>query len=54
MKLSNEIKFTLIDTYSLFAEGGELPERYTVDGVHLNGAGAVKWVEFLSTWLHEK
>lgn len=54
VKLSNEINFTLIDTYSLFAEGGELPERYTVDGVHLNGAGAVKWVEFLSTWLHKK
>ena len=50
-KLSAEIKFTLIDTYSLLAEDGELPERYTVDGLHLNGAGIVRWVEFLSTWL---
>ncbi|MBR2208023.1 MAG: hypothetical protein IJ859_04355 [Synergistaceae bacterium] len=53
-KLSDEIKFTLIDTYSLFAENDELPERYTVDGLHLNGAGIVRWVEFLREWLQEK
>jgi lysophospholipase L1-like esterase len=38
----------LIDTYSYFAEDGELPERYTIDGIHLNGAGIVRWVEFLT------
>ena len=46
-KLSTEINFTLIDTYSLFAENDTLPERYTVDGLHLNGEGIVRWVEFL-------
>ena len=52
-KLSDEINFTLIDTYSLFAENGQLPERYTVDGLHLNGEGILRWVEFLSTWIKE-
>ena len=53
-KLSAENKFTLIDTYSLFSENDELPERYTIDGLHLNGSGVVRWIEFLSTWLKEK
>ena len=53
-KLSAENKFTLIDTYSLFSENDELPERYTIDGLHLNGSGVVRWIEFLSTWLREK
>ena len=53
-KLSEEMNFVLIDTYSLFAENGEMPERYTVDGVHLNGAGVVRWVEFLSKWIKEE
>ena len=53
-KLADEMKLTLIDTYSLFAEDDTLPERYTVDGIHLNGAGIVRWVEFLSPWLNER
>jgi len=54
LNLSNEIKdFTLIDTYSLFAENGQLPERYTIDGVHLNGTGILRWMEFLSVWIKE-
>ena len=54
-KLSEEMNnFTLIDTYSLFAENGEMPERFTIDGVHLNGAGVVRWVEFLTTWIKDK
>ena len=54
LNLSNEIKdFTLIDTYSLFAENGQLPERYTIDGVHLNGTGILRWMEFLSAWIKE-
>ena len=47
-KLVPGMNFELIDTYSYFAEDGELPERYTVDGIHLNGAGIVHWVEFLT------
>ena len=53
-KLSQEMNVALIDTYSLFAENDKLPERYTVDGIHLNGAGILRWTEFLSTWLNEK
>ena len=53
-KLSEEMNFVLIDTYSLFAENGEMPERFTIDGVHLNGAGVVRWVEFLTTWIKDK
>ncbi|MBQ7155430.1 MAG: hypothetical protein IJR85_07760 [Synergistaceae bacterium] len=52
--LAPEMNCELIDTYSYFAEDGELPERYTVDGIHMNGAGIVRWVEFLSKWIKEK
>ena len=53
-KLSEEMNIILIDTYSLFEENGELPKRYTVDGVHLNGAGILHWMNFLRTWLQDK
>lgn len=37
----------LVDLYEIFAENGELPLRYTFDGLHLNGEGAVKWTEYV-------
>ena len=52
-KLIPELGCELLDTYSLFAEDGELPERYTVDGLHLNGAGIIHWVEFLTQYVKE-
>ena len=50
-KLAEELGLPLIDTYAHFAENGELPLRYTVDGIHLNGAGVLRRVEFLSKWI---
>ena len=32
-------------------EKGELPLRYTFDGLHLNGEGAVKWIEHVRTMI---
>ena len=52
-KLVPEMNCELIDTYSYFAEDGELPDRYTVDGIHLNGSGIVRWVEFLTKWIRD-
>ena len=52
-KLAEKTNCTLIDTYSRFAENGEMPSRYTVDGVHLNGTGVTRWIEFLTPWIRE-
>ena len=41
----------LVDTHSHMAENGVLPLKWTVDGLHLNGEGAVKWIEFIAPML---
>ena len=51
--LAQEMQCTLIDTHDIFAENGELPKRFTLDGLHLNGAGNAHWMDFLSRWVHE-
>lgn len=45
--VAQETGVELADTHSHMAEGGVLPQKWTVDGLHLNGAGVVRWVEFL-------
>ena len=44
----------LVDLYEIFAENGELPLKYTFDGLHLNGEGAVKWIEFVAPLVRRK
>ena len=46
-RFAAEINCTLVDLYELFAENGELPLQYTFDGLHLNGEGALKWIDFI-------
>lgn len=53
-RLIPELGCELLDTYSLFAEDGELPQRYTIDGIHLNGTGIIRWVEFLTQYIKEE
>lgn len=52
-EIAKEFGCTLIDTYNFFAEDGELPKIYTVDGVHLSGAGILRWMEFLAPYIKE-
>lgn len=51
--VAKETGCTLIDTHTHMAENGILPEKYTVDGVHLTGEGIVRWVEFLKPFAEE-
>ena len=46
-RIAAEIDCTLVDLYEIFADKGELPLQYTFDGLHLNGEGARKWIDFI-------
>ena len=46
-RIAAEIDCTLVDLYEIFADKGELPLQYTFDGLHLNGEGALKWIDFI-------
>lgn len=52
-KLVEKMGYTYLDTYSVIAESGELPAKYTTDGLHLNDAGYGKIVPFLSQYVNE-
>lgn len=49
--IAGEKGCVLVDLYGLFEENGELPMRYSFDGLHLNGEGAAKWIEFIAPLL---
>ncbi|MBQ4430242.1 MAG: hypothetical protein II877_01975 [Synergistaceae bacterium] len=51
--IAGEACCVLVDLHGLFAENGELPLRYTFDGLHLNGEGAVKWIEFAAQYVKD-
>ena len=51
--VAEETGCKLVDTNSHMAEDGILPLKYTVDGIHFNGAGIVRWVEFLEPFVKE-
>ncbi len=40
-----------IDLYSTFAENDQLPEKYTVDGIHLTGKGYIHWRETIKEYV---
>lgn len=49
-KLAAANQVEIIDLYKAFAdENGQLPARYTFDGIHLKVAGYRKWVEILKS-----
>ncbi|MBQ7733831.1 MAG: hypothetical protein IJT58_07425 [Synergistaceae bacterium] len=52
-EIAKEFGCTLIDTYNFFAEDDELPKQYTIDGVHFNGSGIIRWMEFLAPYIKE-
>ena len=51
--VAQETGAELVDTHSHMAEDGVLPLKWTVDGLHFNGAGIVRWVEFLKPLIVE-
>lgn len=40
-----------IDLYSTFAKNGQLPDEYTVDGIHLTGKGYILWREAIKEYV---
>ncbi|QUW21304.1 hypothetical protein JSQ81_16060 [Sporosarcina sp. Marseille-Q4063] len=54
-KLASDHGHTYINLYSLFEDGNnKLDERWTIDGVHLNGSGYVEWEGALEDYLFSK
>ena len=53
LRIAGETDCIVANLYELFAEDGELPLRYTFDGLHLNGEGAVKWTEYILPFVSE-
>jgi lysophospholipase L1-like esterase len=48
--VSNEIKANYIDLYNLFTDqNGNLDEKYTNDGLHLNGNGYLVWMKAIES-----
>ncbi|WP_274365123.1 GDSL-type esterase/lipase family protein [Paenibacillus thermotolerans] len=45
----NQVVF--IDLFSKVLKGGEMDEKYTVDGCHLSGQGYMAWVEIIKPFL---
>ncbi|MCG3164360.1 MAG: hypothetical protein POELPBGB_00114 [Bacteroidia bacterium] len=52
-KLTSLYKITFIDTYSGFVSDGQLNPIYSVDGIHLNGAGYKLWAKILAPYISE-
>ncbi len=49
-KYSEALKYTFLDVPASFVDKKDvLDERFATDGLHLNAAGYVHWVEFLKT-----
>ena len=46
-------KVIFIDTYSSFVLDGHLNSKYSVDGVHLNGAAYKLWTQILKPYVNE-
>lgn len=51
--IANETGCTLVDTHSHMAKDGILPIEYTVDGIHMSGAGVLRWMELLAPFVKE-
>ncbi len=52
-EIAKDLDCKLLDIHKFFAEDDIMPERYTVDGVHMNGTGILKWMKFLEPYIKE-
>lgn len=48
---ANELNYTYIDINSHLTKNGELDEKFTLDGLHINGRGVSVWMEILKPYL---
>lgn len=53
LKYSAQQQITFIDTYHSFVLNGVLNPKYSIDGVHLNGAAYKLWAEILKPYVNE-
>ena len=51
-KLAKEFKYEYIDLYSAFVTDNQLTEKYTYDGIHLNGDGYLVWKDAISKYVN--
>lgn len=49
--LAEKFKYEYIDLYSAFITDNQLDERYTNDGIHLNGIGYLVWKQAISRYI---
>ena len=49
--LALETGCEIVDLNALLSENGELPGRYTFDGLHINGEASQKWIDFIKPLL---
>jgi lysophospholipase L1-like esterase len=54
VKFSKINGYTVIDTHTPFLLKGYLNNKYSVDGVHLTGAGYKLWVKILKPYVNKK
>lgn len=47
LKCAEYFNYKYIDLFSLYAENGELPQRLTIDGLHLKKNGYKRWYELI-------
>jgi predicted alpha-1,2-mannosidase len=53
-EMCRQQEITYIDLFSLFVdEKGQLDLKYSIDGLHLNGTGYLKWVEEVTKYVNE-
>ena len=50
-ELAIEKKITFVNVYPLLELNGQLNPKYSVDGIHLNGAGYLLWAEILKPFV---
>ena len=50
--LAKQYNYPYIDLYHTFASGDSLPEKYTIDGVHLNENGYALWVQSIKQYVN--
>lgn len=52
-RLASSKKTNYIDLYNKFVLNGELADKYTTDGLHLNGGAYMLWTETLKPYIEE-
>jgi lysophospholipase L1-like esterase len=52
-KMSASFGYTYLDVASIFEKGGQLNLAYSIDGLHVNGAGYEIWKKYIRSYVEE-